>query len=146
MKKQTILKILLLIMPLLVVLVASSPAGVTVFDGKTVTYTTWMQAVPESTLGWCAPVAALMNYVLFALAVVYVLFGKEFCVNGIFILSLIAVCVAVLPIVLQSDPKIIPNAFGAIFLGIQCIAARVAQKDIAAANKVPGEGIRLKRH
>ena len=142
MKKQTIQKILLLAMPLLVVLIASSPAGVMIFDGETVTYTTWMETVPDSALGWCAPVAALLNYVLFAMAVVYALFNKEFCLKGIFLMALAAVCIAVLPIVVQSDLKIVPNAFGAIGLGVQAIAARVVLssnegRKVSNAEKLP---------
>ena len=125
MKKQTIQKILLLVMPLLVVLIASNPTGVMIFDGETVSYATWLETVPESNLGWCAPVAALLNYLLFGLAVVYALSAKKFCLKGIFLIALAAVCTAVLPIVVQSDLKIVPNAFGSICLGIQAIAARV---------------------
>ncbi len=134
MKKQKVQKIALLAMPLLVVLVATSPTGVTVFDGVSVTHMSWLQAIPESTLGWCAPVAALLNYVLFGLAVGYALFNKEFCVKGIFVISLAAACIAVLPIISQGEMKIIPNAFGVIFLGIQTLLARAVANGIAAQN------------
>ena len=146
MKKQTIQKIVLLAMPLLVVLIASSSTGVMVFDGERMTYFSWMEIVPGSDLGWCAPVAALMNYVLFGLAVVYALFGKAFCLRSIFLLSLAAACIAVLPIVVQGDVKIIPNAFGAIFLCAQCIAARVVLSGGAEQSENrPAQKLRARR-
>ena len=140
MKKQMILKIALLVMPLLVVLIAASPAGVTVFDGGQVVYQSWMQTVPESNLGWCAPVAALLNYILFALAIGYALFSKDFCLKGIYAISLAAACLAAFPIVSQGDLKIVPNAFGMIFLGIQTLLARMAMNVNAAQNEKKPKG------
>lgn len=145
MKKQTLTIVSLLVLPLLVVLIASSPSGVTVFDGQTTTVMSWLQTVPESPWGWCAPVAALMNYVLFALAVVYAVSKKAFCLKGIFWIALAAACVAAIPIVVQSDLKIVPNVFGVILLCAQSIAARMAQKNGADENEKNPKSARLNR-
>ena len=50
-------------------------------------------------------------------------------------LILSAVCVAVMPIMVQSDPKIVPNVFGAIVLGTEGIAARIVSKNAAGNDK-----------
>ena len=138
MNKGKFTKILLLAFPLLVVLVASSPVGVTVFEAQQVTALSWLQTVPESPWGWCAPVAALMNYVVFGLAVCYALIKKPVFLKGIFILAFLAACMAVLPVMLQSEIKIIPNPLGAILLGVESITARIMLKaDPAEQEKNP---------
>lgn len=146
MKNKTTLTVLLLVLPLMTVFVTSNPAGVTVFDGKTVQTMSWLQTVPESPLGWCATVAALMNYFLFALAVVYALVKKNGCLKGIFLIALAAACIAALPIVIQSEIKIVPNAMGIILLGLECIISRQLQKKTTEEKKNEPQGKRLERH
>lgn len=147
MKKQKLMKIALLALPLLVVLVASDSSSVTVFDGENIAYFSWHQMVSKSSLGWCAPVAVMLNYGVFALAVVNGLFGKAWGVKGIFGISFAAACIAALPIVMQSDIKIVPNVMGVIFLGAESLVAYVAMKkpEIAAEEAKP-VGKRLGKH
>ena len=145
MKKQVLWKIILLVLPLLMVLIASGPASVMIFDGETLTYASWMQTVPESTVGWCAPVAVLMNYAVFALAVFCALREKDGCLKAISILALAAACIAVMPIMVQSDPKVVPNVFGAIVLGAEGIVAHVARKSVAVNAKTKSAAPRIKR-
>lgn len=143
MKKQNLMKIALLVLPLLVVLVASGPSGVTVFDGENTAYYSWHQLVVKSSLGWCAPVAMLLNYCVFALAVVYGLLGKTWSVKGIFGISFAAACIAALPIVVQSDIKVVPNVMGVIFLGAESMAAYLVMKKAAAEKEAKPRGKRL---
>ncbi len=128
MKKTTLLIAALLILPLLMVAVASGPAGVMVFDGENIAYYSWHQVVEKSTLGWCAPMAVVMNYVVFVLAMVYVLKKKSWCLTGIFYIAFAAGCVAVLPIVVQSDIKVVPNVAGVILLMAESLVAKVMMR------------------
>ena len=145
MKKQMIWKMILLVLPLVVVMIASNPTSIMVYDGETLTYTSWLQTVPDSTVGWCAPAAVLMNYCLFALAVFYALREKGGCLKAMSLLALAAACVAVMPIMIQSDPKIVPNVFGAIVLGAEGIVARVVRNRAAGKAKEKSAGPRIKR-
>ena len=135
MDKRKILVILLFVLPLLVVLIANGAKGVMMFDGEEVTYYPWIQPLSESTVGWCAPVAALMNYVLFALAVVYGLKKKEWSVKGIRNIALIAGTLAVLPNLIRSDVMVVPNVFGAITLFADALVAHILVKDLAKGEK-----------
>lgn len=144
MKKPALTTILLLAFPLLMVLLASGPAGVTVFDGVNTAYYSWHQVVEKSSMGWCAPMAVVMNYAVFALAVFYLLRKKTWCLKAVFILSFIASCVAALPIVVQSDVKVVPNAFGMILLMAESGVAYVLTKKTEAQTEKP-KGKRLDR-
>ena len=135
MDKRKILVILLIVLPLLVVLIANGAKGVMMFDGEEVTYYPWIQPLSESAVGWCAPVAALMNYVLFALAVVYGLKKKEWSVKGIRNIALIAGTLAVLPNLIRSDVMVVPNVFGAITLFADALVAHILVKDLAKGEK-----------
>ena len=145
MKKQMIWKIILLVLPLVVVMIASNPTSIMVYDGETLTYTSWLETVPNSNVGWCAPAAVLMNYGLFALAVFYALREKEGCLKAMSLLALAAACLAVMPIMVQSDLKIVPNVFGAIVLGAEGIVARVVRNTSAGKEKEKSVGSRIKR-
>ena len=145
MKKTTLLIAALLILPLLVVMVAVGPSGVTVFDGETTRMISWFQMVPESNWGWCAPVAGLMNYVLFVLAVVYALKKKVWCIKGIRGISFAALCLAALPIVIQTEIKIIPNVLGLIFLTAEFFVAQMILKKQDAVKETKPKGKRLDR-
>lgn len=147
MKKSTVMTVLLLVIPLAVVTVVSNPSGVTVFDGETTQMISWLQTVPESTWGWCLPVAALLNYLVFGLAVIYGLRKKQWCLKGIFWISFAALCLASLPLVVQTQIKIIPNVFGLILLGVESVAANLARKNPELfAKKEKPQGKRLERH
>ena len=144
MKKTKVSNFVLLVLPLMMVLVAANPAGVTVFDGETTRTMSWMQTVPDSVWGWCAPVAALANYVSFALAVIFCLTKKNWCLKSIFALSFAASCIAALPIVIQAEIKIVPSVFGTMLLGAQCLVAyRMAKTP--AAEKPKGERLARQR-
>ena len=145
MNKRKILVILLFVLPLLVILIANGAKGVMMFDGTAVTYYPWIQPLSESGVGWCAPVAALLNYVLFVLAVIYGLKKKEWCVKGIRTIAIIAGTLAVLPNLIRSDVMVVPNVFGAITLFADALAAQILLKDLAKGEKTesPGKPRRL---
>ncbi len=145
MKKSTLLRAALVILPLLVVSVAVGPNAATVINAGTADMTTWFQIIPESGWGWCLPVAGLMNYVLFALAVGYLLLKKHWCVRWIRGIAFAALCLAALPIVIQSDVKIIPNVLGLLLLAGDYFVAHVIVKVQMTATEAAPKGKRLDR-
>ena len=145
MNKRKILVALLFALPLLVVLIANGPTGVMVFDGEETAYYPWMRLLSNSNVGWCAPVAALLNYAVFALAMVYGLKKNEWCVKGIRNFAAVAGCLAVLPNLIRSDVMVIPNVFGAIALFADAVVAELLLRDIAASQEKVKAPKKLKR-
>ena len=125
MNKNKLLRVALVLLPLLVVLVVIDPASVTVIGEQEVNYVSFMHPVEESSVGWCAPVAALLNYVLFGMAVLHLLTGKEVWLKGIFGLAFAAATIAALPVIVNTVPKVVPSVLAAILLGTHCIVAKV---------------------
>jgi hypothetical protein len=145
MKKIQITKMLLFILPLLVVAIAVSPSSVLVYDGQTTEYYSWMQPVSGTATGWCAPVAALLNYVLFALAVAYGLLKKQWCVKAIRNVAAAACCIAVLPNLVRTGILVIPNVFGGILLLVDAVVAHLLMKNPVEDKTVGKKGKRLER-
>ena len=120
MKKRTIQMILLLLIPLIVVGIALSPRSVTVFDGETVRKISFYTTVPESPGGWCAPVAALLNYGLFGAAVLFAVTKKKLFLKACFGLSFVTLFVSMLPVIVQNKLHIVPSALVGILFAVQC--------------------------
>ena len=145
MKKNVITKLLLYVLPLLVIVIAVDPASVLVYDGVTTTYYSWMQPVSGTMTGWCAPVAVLLNYVLFALAVIQGLTKKQWCVKAIRNVAAAAGCIAVLPNLVRTGTLIIPNVFGGILLLADAVAAHLLLKNPVDEKSAKKAGKRLER-
>lgn len=147
MKKSTAMIVFLLVIPLSVVAVASSPSGATVYDGETAQMITWFQTVEGSAYGWCLPVAALLNYIAFGLAVIFGLKKKQWSLQGIFWLSFAALCLASVPIVVQTEIKTVPNILGVLLLGAESLAAHLVRKNPELfSEKEKTKGKQLKQH
>ena len=145
MNKKSLMKTALIVLPLLVVFVASGPSAVIVFDGQDTSYYSWYQMVSGSSVGWCAPAAAMLNYISFALAVIYCLRKKEWSIKSVFVVSMAAACFAALPVVVQSDVKVVPNVMGMIFLGAHAMVAYMERKAIEAEEAKKLKGKKLKK-
>lgn len=145
MQKRKILVLFLFVMPLLAVLVATNPTGVMVFDGETTTYYSWLHLVADSAVGWCAPFAALLNYAVFGLAVIYGLMKKEWCIKAIRNIAAVAGLLAVVPNLVQADVMVVPNVFGAIALFVDAVAAELLLRDVTITQKKVHAPERLNR-
>ena len=144
MKNNKGIYIALLLLPLMVVGIGAMPTSVTVVSKDAVYTTSFMEAITGSYVGWCAPVAMLLNYCLFGMAVIYGFVKKDIWLKGIFGLSFVAMCLAVLPNLVQAELRIVPNVVVALLLGAQCVVARMMRK--APAAKAKPTGNRLGKH
>lgn len=138
MKKNTILNLLVLALPLAVVAIAISPNSVTVIRGmEAPAYTTFAEAITGSIVGWCPPVTLLMTYALFGMAVLHMVIKKPLWMKLIRGASFVAACLAACPIMVPSEVRVIPNVFAGILLlvlwGVACFATseKEQQKDEA---------------
>ena len=130
MKKNTAIYIALLLIPLMVVGIAISPNSVTVIRGEELTYTTFAEAVSGSYVGWCAPVALLATYALFAMAVIYGITKKQYWLKGIRGVSFVAACLVACPVLVQGgEVMVVPNVLAAILLLGLWLAAHMALKN-----------------
>jgi len=145
MKKNTLKKLMLILIPLVTVLVVSNPSGVTIFDGENTWYLSWMTLVSDSAWGWCAPVAGIANYLMFGLAVLYLVTKKQGWLKGIFGVGFAAVCIAVLPIIAQSEVKIVPNVLGVLLLAAEAAAAYLIMKNPEDQTEKKPKGQRLEK-
>ena len=145
MKKSTLLRAALVLLPLLVVAVAAGPNGATVIHAGTADMTTWFQMIPEYDWGWCLPVAGMMNYALFVLSVGYLLLKKHWYVKWIRGLAFTALCLTALPVVIQTDVKVIANVRGMCLLAAEYFVAQIIVKEQVAAAESAPKGKRLDR-
>ena len=145
MKKTEFKKMLLPAFSLMTVFVASSPNGVMIFDGTSVVYQSWLQTVAQTNVGWCAPVAALLNYIIFGLTVIYLLAKKSWSLKTILYLAAAATCIVSLPVISQGDVKVVPNVLGIILLAAEAITAAILSKEEQTAQQNNTNGMRLER-
>lgn len=143
MKNQTATKIATLLLPLIVVYVAISPNSVTVIQDQQILYTTFAEAVSGSAVGWCAPVALLLTYALFGMAVIQLFAKKQAWLRWIRNLSFVAACLAACPILIQGQVTVIPNVLAAILLMVLWGVSYYALWSSRKENNSQPEGQRL---
>lgn len=145
MKKNRILYIALLLIPLLVVYIAVTPGSVTVRSQEEVYTTTFMTFIEGSMVGWCAPVMVLMTYAIFALVVLYGLRKKEKWLRATRAVAFAALVISTLPLVVRGDFLIIPSVWAALLLACEWFLAHLRLKDTQKEEAKPKRGERLPR-
>lgn len=130
MKKQIIMKSILILLPILAVGLATTADSVTVFDSATgkLEYFSYFDLLPYGALQLITPLAAGLSILTGILAAVYLGKKSQKCLKGVMILSMAAAIVAVVPILLPSDVKIVPNVGLPIFMLLEYAAAYYQQK------------------
>ena len=130
MKKQAVLKSLLILLPILAVGLATTGDSVLVFDAQSgvTEYYSYFDLVPTANLQLLPPLAAMLSLVAGICGAVYLVKKKAWSLKAIFWCSLIAACVASVPTVMQSDLKMVPNAGLPLFMVINWLVASYIQK------------------
>lgn len=146
MKKNKTMYIALLLIPMIVVGIAVSPNSVVISDGENAYTTSFAVIIEDSNVGWCAPVAVILDYFVFAMAVIFGLHKKDFWLKGILGLSFTAMILTVTPVLAKGDLLIVPNVFVAILLGAECIGAYLLLHRPAEDKQDKKQGERLKAH
>ena len=110
-KKQAMIKSLLILLPVLAVGLATTGDSVMVFDSiaGTTEYYSYFEVLPVSQYQMLPPLAGTLSVVVGILAAVYLVNKKAGVLKASYVLSLIAAGVAVLPIVQTGDVRVIPN-------------------------------------
>ena len=125
MKKQVIMKILLILLPVLAVGLATTVDSVLVFDPQagTAEYYSYFTPLDVGGFQMITPLAAILSAVGGLLAAAYMAVKKEWCLKGIVGVSFCAATLAVLPTLLSSDVKIVPNVGLPILMITHCLLA-----------------------
>lgn len=130
MKKQTMQKVFLVLLPILAVGLATTRDSVTVLDtraGVTEFYS-YFEMLPEGALRMLTPLAAVLSLASGVLAGLYAAVSKEWAVKGVFGTAFCAATAAALPILMRGDILVVPNVFFPILMGAECILAYVMRK------------------
>ena len=125
MKKQALLKAALLLLPALAVGLATTGDSVMVFDTLTGTteYFSYFDILPYGPYQTITPLAALLTVVTGILAAIYLAAKKEKLLKAIMIIAMAASIVAVVPILMSGDVKIVPNVALPLFMLLEYSAA-----------------------
>jgi len=121
MKKRTILKSLLILLPVLAVGLATAMDSVLVFDtvsGET-QYYSYFDLIPVTNLQMVPPLAALCSVLSGILAAIFLGKKKDSLRKASGYAALAALFLAAIPPVLQSQVKVLPNVGLPIFMAMQ---------------------------
>ena len=111
MKKETLMKILLILLPILAVGLATTVDSVLVYDTQlgTTEYYSYFDLLPVGTFQLITPLAAVLSGVSGLLAAAFVAVKKQGLLKAVVGTSFCAATLAGLPTMLSTDIKIIPN-------------------------------------
>ena len=148
MKKQTLVKSLLILLPVLAVGLATTADSVIVFNSETgvTEYFSYFASEPAAQVQMLLPVAAMLCLASGICGAVYLVKKKEWSLKAILWTSLLAACAASVPTVMQGTVKVVPNVGLPIFMIINWLAAGHIQKNSdKSEEKKTGSGKRLKK-
>lgn len=130
MKKQTLLKLFLILLPVLAVGLATTGNSVTVFDSQTGTtaYYSYFDLLPVATMRMVTPLAGILSILAGGFAIGSVVSKQSWCRKTVKWLSIAAATVAVLPILVRGDVLVVPNVGFPIFMGAEWILAWIMDK------------------
>lgn len=125
MKKQTLIKSLLILLPVLAVGLATTGDSVIVFDSLAgvTEYYSYFEMAPETQWQTLPPLAAMLAAISGILAAVYMVKKKKWCLRGIVGTTMASACAAVIPVVQQGDVRMVPNVGLPIFMMVNCLVA-----------------------
>ena len=146
MKKQTLILIALILIPLIAVAIAISPGSVMVFQNQTLTTMSFAEPLEGVDFGWCAPVALILTYVLFAAVVIYALTKKQPVLKIVRGVGFVAMSLVALPIIVRSEVLIVPNAFVGMLLAAHWLISHFTLRSMNPKQEEKPKGKRLKAH
>lgn len=137
MKKQMIVKILLILLPVLAVGLATTADSVTVLNPQTgtITYYSYFDLLPVKNQQMVPVVAAVLALVSGILAAVYLGKKKIGAVKASGYVAFASAILACIPIVIRGDVLVIPNVGLPIFMLLHFGIARYAEKLPAEAKE-----------
>lgn len=148
MNKQKILKLLLIVLPVMAVLLATTVDSVMVFDSNagSVQYYSYFSLIPGLGVQMVLPLAAILCIVTTVLAVAAVALKKNGFVTAVKWTAFAAATAAVLPVVFRGETVVVPNVLLPVLMLGEFVAAFLLNKENARESSgKTGERIR-KQH
>ncbi len=143
MKKETLVLMTLILIPLIAVGIAISPDSVMVIQDQTMTTMSFAQPYEGADFGWCAPVALILTYVLFAAVVIYAITKKQLLLKIVRGIAFVGMSLVALPIIAKSEILIVPNAFVGLLLAAQWVISHFALRSMNPKKEEKPKGKRL---
>ncbi len=134
MNKQVMTKVFLVLFPAMAVALATTGDSVMMYDkaAQTTTYASYFAPVNVGGLTLLPPLAAILAIVTTALAAVYAIARKPWCLRGIIATGFVSAMSATAPILMQGDVLVVPHAMLPILMLAACGVAVYAGKKPAA--------------
>lgn len=146
MKKQTLMKALLILIPVLAVGLATTVNSVTVFDtvNGTAEYYSYFDLIPVANLQLLTPLAGLLSLISGILAAVFL--GKKHvgCLKASGYTAFAAAIAACIPVIIRGDMIVVPNVALPVFMLVQYLVAHSVAK-LPVEEKCTGKAQRLKK-
>lgn len=142
MNKKLIWYIVLLLLPLLTVGLAAMPDSVTVLREPVIETCSFFDTLSDGSRPMGLAFSGLTIFILFAVLVVYVITKKKLWLNVAVWVSLIAATLAVLPLLLRTEPMVIPNVGVPLMLCVEALLCSIHGKQ--DEKQIVPEGKRLK--
>ena len=135
--KKTLMKSLLFLLPVLAVGLATTGDSVVLFDPATgvTEYYSYFDLLPNENAQMVTPLAALLTVLTGILAAVYLGKKSPKCLKGVRNVAMVAAIVAVAPVLLPGDVKIVPNVGLPILMLMEYAVAYYQQKQTEDVKK-----------
>jgi len=141
MKKKTIFNCFLALIPVAAFFMATTGDSVAVYDiaAQEVYKLSYFAPVVGASYAFLTPLAGWLTVVTAVLALVMILGKKAGCLPWLKWLSLVAACVAVAPMLLQGNMRVVPNFFLPLLMMVEYLLCMFAGKaDRVAPEKTEG--------
>lgn len=146
MKKQMLIKSLLILLPVLAVGLATTVDSVTVFNtlSGTTEYYSYFEMVPVENLQMLPPLAAVLSLVSGVLAAIYLGKKNMRCLKAAGYAAFGAAVAACIPIAIRGEILVVPNVALPLFMLIQYLVCYSVEKR-AAEEKTVKKAKKLKK-
>ena len=131
MKKNIILKLLLILFPILAVGLATTLDSVTVFNTVTgqTQYFSYFDILPVSNLSMITPATALLSALSGIFAAIYMATKRKALLKSVGYAALASAVLAAIPMVLREEIMVIPNVALPIFMMLEYYVAFILGKE-----------------
>ena len=145
MKKKSLMKVFLALLPAMAVLLATTKDSVKVFDttAGTVENYSYFDLLPVENMQMLLPLAALLAVAAFVLAVFHIVRGKKWSASGVMYTACVSTCAAAVPNMLRREVMVMPNVLLPLLMAAAAVLAYIVRKN--PEEKPAGERLKIRK-
>ena len=145
MKKKTLMKVFLALLPAMAVLLATTKDSVKVFDttAGTVENYSYFDLLPVENMQMLLPLAALLAVAAFVLAVFHIVRGKKWSASGVMYTACVSTCAAAVSNMLRREVMVMPNVLLPLLMAAAAVLAYIVRKN--PEEKPAGERLKIRK-